>query len=147
VQLFRSSTTAHYFRMLCATCIKTLHIRANGNEPDSLVVAENNYSQQSRPHHPTFQSFQDAVRSDCHICKTFQREHGAWIATVKEQNSNPDSFTAIATYASYGGSWSICVGASNGKGWNWTFDNVNSHFNVILVQGECLSMSCPSKIY
>ena len=132
--------------MLCDTCIKTLHVRANGNEPDALVVAENHYSQQPRPHHPTFQSFQNAVRSDCHICKTFQREHGAWISTAKEQNeSNSNSFTVISTYASYGGRWSICIGAANGKGWNWRFGTVSSEFNVILVQGKCFSMSCSSK--
>jgi hypothetical protein len=126
--------------MLCPTCIETLHVRTAEHKPETLVVAEDHYSQVPRPHHSTLQSFQTAVLSDCHICKTFQREHETWVAAAKEKNTvNPDGFTVVSTYASHGGRWSICIGAPGGEGWSWRFGNVSSEFNVILVQGKTVS--------
>lgn len=77
--------------VLCSACTSTLHIRDSTLPQDSLDVS----ARTALDHHPTVESFRDAVDGGCYICCWFEKEHDILTGKISTHQYQPFTIVRI----------------------------------------------------
>lgn len=113
---------------LCSVCVATLHVQRLSSSPGLLNVS----ARAELDHHPTLQSFEDAVREACYLCSWLNKEHGILAGSTNIPQCQP--FTVVRVNARlnvFSQELSFSIGLNSMSGVQWALRGPHSTFDLL----------------